>query len=84
MALSLCHGQSSSTFSVITGAERMDQYLPMLEGKKVGLLVNHTSTIGSTHLLDTLISRQVNVVRIFAPEHGFRGEMANGETVLRW
>jgi uncharacterized protein YbbC (DUF1343 family) len=55
------------------GAEAMTQYLPLLKGKRVGLVINHTSTIGKTHLLDTLLSRNVKVRAIFAPEHGFRG-----------
>lgn len=58
---------------VIPGAGSMDAYLPMLEGKRVALLVNQTSIIGKTHLVDSLVSRGVNVVKIFAPEHGLRG-----------
>ncbi|WP_068839880.1 exo-beta-N-acetylmuramidase NamZ family protein [Pontibacter akesuensis] len=61
-----------------TGAERMELYLPKLQGKRVGLVVNQTSTIGNTHLVDTLISRGVDVNIIFAPEHGFRGEADAG------
>lgn len=63
------------------GAERMEAYLPLLEGKRVALVVNQTSTIGSTHLVDTLISIGVNVVKVMAPEHGFRGEAPDGEKV---
>lgn len=63
------------------GAERMKAYLPLLEGKRVALVVNQTSTIGSTHLVDTLISIGVNVVKVMAPEHGFRGEAPDGEKV---
>lgn len=55
------------------GAEDMTKYLPLLQGKKVGLVVNHTSLVSGTHLLDTLLSRNINVTVIFAPEHGFRG-----------
>ncbi len=68
---------------VITAAERMHVYLPMLEGKRVGLLINQTSVVGKnkTLLPDTLIARGVNVVKIFAPEHGFRGEAEAGEKV---
>ena len=61
-----------------TGAEQLDLYLPKLQGKRVGLIVNQTSTIGQTHLVDTLISRGVQVKTIFAPEHGFRGEADAG------
>lgn len=57
------------------GAERMEILIPMLEGKRVGLIVNQTSIIEErhTHLLDALRARNVNVVKVFAPEHGFRG-----------
>lgn len=63
---------------VITGAENTDAYLPFLKNKKVGLLVNHTSIIGKTHLLDTLRASGINVTKVFAPEHGFRGEVSDG------
>lgn len=63
------------------GAERMEEYLPLLDGKRVALVVNQTSTIGETHMVDTLLSRGVNVVKVMAPEHGFRGEAADGETI---
>jgi len=63
------------------GAERMDQYLPTLEGKRVALVVNQTSVINKTHLVDTLISRGVNVVKVMAPEHGFRGEAPDGAKI---
>lgn len=61
------------------GAARLDLYLPMLADQNVVLLVNNTSMLGSTHLADTLLSRGVKVVKIFAPEHGFRGEADAGE-----
>ncbi len=48
-------------------------WLPKLRGKRVGLVVNHTARLGSTHLADTLLSLGVDVQRVFAPEHGFRG-----------
>lgn len=67
--------------SVATGAEQLHLYLPMLKSKRVALVVNHTSLVGNTHLADTLKSRGVNLVRIFGPEHGFRGTAADGEHV---
>ncbi len=63
------------------GAWRMAEYLPMLQGKRVALLVNQTSEISGTHLLDTLLTRGVRVVKIFAPEHGFRGTADAGAHV---
>jgi uncharacterized protein YbbC (DUF1343 family) len=64
-----------------TGAEQIDKYLPILLGKKVALVVNHTSTIGNVHLADTLQKLGANIVTIFAPEHGFRGTASDGEHV---
>lgn len=66
---------------VITGAEQTDAYLGLLKGKKVGLVVNQTSTIGKTHLVDFLKQKKVNIQAIFAPEHGFRGDHSAGEKV---
>ena len=66
---------------VVTGAERISEYLPLLKGRKVGLLVNHTSLIGDTHLLDTLLSLDAAVKKIYSPEHGFRGKADAGEQV---
>lgn len=71
-----CAGQSP-----VVGAARMDTLLPMLAGKKVAMVVNHSSLVGTTHLVDTLLARQVNIVRIFAPEHGFRGDASAGEKI---
>ncbi|MDB4161225.1 DUF1343 domain-containing protein [Bacteroidia bacterium] len=63
------------------GAERLDQYLKLLEGKRVATVVNQTSTIGETHIVDTLRSLGVNIVKVFAPEHGFRGDHSAGALV---
>lgn len=66
---------------IICGAELMDSYLPLLRGKKVALLVNQTSIVKKSHLVDTLQQLGVNIVKIFAPEHGFRGTADAGEKV---
>lgn len=60
------------------GAWDTEAYIPLLKGKRVGLVVNHTSTIGKTHLVDSLLGRGVNVVTLFSPEHGLRGEVEAG------
>jgi uncharacterized protein YbbC (DUF1343 family) len=67
--------------SMQVGAAQLPAYLPLLKGKRVGLVVNQTSLVGRTHLVDTLKSRGVNLTTIFAPEHGFRGEAADGATI---
>jgi uncharacterized protein YbbC (DUF1343 family) len=65
----------------VMGAEQLDKVLPLLKGKRVGLVVNHTSVIGKTHLLDTLLKRGVQVKAVFGPEHGFRGEAEAGALI---
>jgi uncharacterized protein YbbC (DUF1343 family) len=67
--------------NIVTGAERVHQYLPLLENKRVGIVANHTSMIGKTHLVDSLLSLGVNVSRIFTPEHGFRGTADAGQKI---
>jgi uncharacterized protein YbbC (DUF1343 family) len=66
---------------VIPGAERMQVYLPMLKGKSVAVFANQTSMVKQTHLVDTLLSSGIKVVKIFGPEHGFRGDADAGEHV---
>jgi len=66
---------------VITGAERMAVYLPMLKGRSVAVFANQTSMVKNTHLVDTLIRSCIKVVKIFGPEHGFRGTADAGEHV---
>lgn len=66
---------------IITGAEQVSLYLPWLKNKEVALLVNQTSMIGEIHLVDSLIGSGVKIVKIFAPEHGFRGTADAGEKV---
>ncbi|MCI5580710.1 MAG: DUF1343 domain-containing protein [Phocaeicola plebeius] len=67
--------------SLRTGADQLETLLPLIKDKRVALVVNPTSLCRSTHLLDTLLHHQVNVVQVFAPEHGFRGTAEAGETV---
>ena len=55
------------------GAEQTDKYFPMLNNKSIGVLGNQSSLIGTTHLVDSLLSAKLQVVKVFSPEHGFRG-----------
>lgn len=64
-----------------TGAEQVTTYLPLLRDKKIALVVNQTSTIKATHLVDSLINLGIDIKTIFAPEHGFRGNADAGEHV---
>lgn len=66
---------------VLPGACQMAEYLAILKGKRVALLINQTSTVNGTSLLDTLLKNKIKVVKIFVPEHGFRGFAEAGETV---
>ncbi|ASD66263.1 exo-beta-N-acetylmuramidase NamZ domain-containing protein [Pseudoalteromonas piscicida] len=63
------------------GAERTDEYLPVLKGKRVGLIVNQTSRVEDQHLVDYLFNMGVDVKKVFAPEHGFRGNHDAGAKV---
>lgn len=72
---------NSLNAEIITGAEQTSLYLHKLKGKKVAIVANPTSIIGRTHLIDSLFSLKINIKKIFAPEHGFRGEAANGDHI---
>ena len=79
-----CGSTSSTTadeIQPIVGAARFENYLPLVEGKKVGLTVNHTSMIGETHLVDTLLSLDVSIEAVYSPEHGFKGTVSAGEQI---
>lgn len=66
-----------------TGADQTELYVPLLNGKKVGMVVNQTSVIGSKNVpsVDSLLKRGIKIKRIFGPEHGFRGNASNGAKV---
>ena len=65
-----------------TGADNYVTYLPLLENKKIGIVTNQSGILSDgTHLVDFLLSKKINVRKIFAPEHGFRGTSDAGETI---
>ncbi len=66
---------------ILTGADQTELYLPLLEGKKVGVMGNQTSVVGEEHLVDVLLKEGVELKFVFAPEHGFRGDVERGEKV---
>ncbi len=72
---------SDVTPPVLVGADQIDKWLPGVAGKRVALVVNHTSLVGKTHLADTLLSSGIDIQKVFAPEHGFRGAAADGEKI---
>jgi uncharacterized protein YbbC (DUF1343 family) len=79
-SLSVC-AQTQPAEKVQTGADRMEVYLPLLKNKKVAIFANPTSVVGKTHLVDTLLKSGIKIVKIFGPEHGFRGDADAGEHV---
>ncbi len=66
---------------IVPAAERTDEYLPLIKGKKIAVFANNTSMVGDTHLVDTLTRLGIDVRKIFGPEHGFRGTADAGEKV---
>ena len=68
-----------------TGADQIGLYLPILKGKRIAIVANQTSVIfdgkKTTHLIDTLVSLELNIKKVFAPEHGFRGNIDAGESI---
>ncbi len=81
LLLFLFGGESCASKKIITGAELSERYLPLLNGKRVGLVVNNTSKVNDKHLVDFLLENHVHLVKIFAPEHGFRGDVSAGGEV---
>lgn len=79
--LSLPAKAQSKTSPVLPGAARMQVYLPLLKGKRIGVFANHTSMVGNSHLVDTLRKSGINITLIFGPEHGFRGTADAGEKI---
>ena len=91
IAFSQSSGQQSNNLTInqfnnqdkiIPAAERIDVYLPFLKGRKVGIFANHTSTVGNSHLVDTLKKSGVDIRVIFGPEHGFRGNVPDGVKIM--
>lgn len=73
--------KSSNQQQIKTGAEQTEKYVPYLKGKRVAMLANPTTIIGKTHLVDSLQKLGINIVKVFGPEHGFRGNASAGVQV---
>ena len=67
--------------NIITGAERVNKYLPLINNKQVAIVGNQTSMINDIHLVDSLISYKINITKVFSPEHGFRGNEDAGALI---
>lgn len=77
------HAQPPSAAAphILTGADQLEQYLPLLRGQSIAVFANATSVIGQTHLVDTLLKLGIHIKKIFSPEHGFRGDADAGANV---
>ena len=65
----------------IVGAERLNLYIDSLKGKRIAIVSNQTSVLGKTHIVDTLLAHGITIAKVFAPEHGFRGDADAGEKI---
>jgi uncharacterized protein YbbC (DUF1343 family) len=88
MVLAGCGQTSESTKTqqpakeiVKPGAFRISEYQPLLQGKRIAIVANNTSRINKTYLVDSLLSLGLKVVKIFGPEHGFRGDQPDGAEI---
>lgn len=80
--ITLCtNAQKANNSRIAVGAEQTSEYFPILKNKKIAVFSNHTGMIGNKHTVDVLIENKLNVVAIFSPEHGFRGDADAGEHV---
>lgn len=82
--LSMCSDKQTAQIiekPIVVGAARFDQYLPQLKNKSLGLLINQSSRVENTLLVDTLVALGSNITKIFTPEHGFAGTYDAGEYV---
>ena len=75
--LPLLHAQNN----IVPGAAQFDNYLQKLVGENVGIVAHQASRVGKTHLVDSLLALNIHIKKVFAPEHGFRGDADAGETV---
>jgi uncharacterized protein YbbC (DUF1343 family) len=79
---SISPADTSFKKQIITGADQTEKYVPYLKGKRIAIMANPTSIIGHRHLVDSLQSLGINIVKVFGPEHGFRGNASAGAKVM--
>ena len=72
---------SSQHERIIVGAEQTETYFSLLKNKKIAVVANQTSMVGKSHLIDTLLKAGIDIIKVFGPEHGFRGHAADGELI---
>lgn len=87
ITINICFAQWSNTplfvqwKEISPGDACTEKYFYLLENKRIALVANHTSIIGNIHLADSLINAGLNLVKVFSPEHGFRGDVGAGEFI---
>ena len=81
MLVMACSSKQQNATQISPGAELLDEYLPLLDGKTVGFIGNQTSIVDKQHLVDVLLEKGVNLKFVVAPEHGFRGEEKGGKEI---
>ena len=79
--LTNCTTKSIKEPAIVTGADQTEKYVPYLKGKNVAMTMNNSSTIGTKLSMDSLISCGIKVVKVFGPEHGFRGLASDGAPI---
>jgi uncharacterized protein YbbC (DUF1343 family) len=79
LVIACIHTKAQASQAILPGAYQMEQYLPLLENKRIAIFTNHTAMLGDIHLIDTLLKRGVHIQKIFTPEHGLRGTADAGE-----
>ncbi|MBN8864080.1 MAG: DUF1343 domain-containing protein, partial [Sphingobacteriales bacterium] len=72
---------ASLSQEIITGADQTEKYVPYLKGKRVSMVANQSSIIGEKSIVDSLLALGIRIVKVFGPEHGFRGNASNGAVV---
>lgn len=81
LSLIIFKSYPNSENNIKVGSERLSEYYKFIKNKSVALLINHTSIVGKKHLLDTLISLNIDINKVFTPEHGFKGDIERGISV---
>ena len=81
-----CNGKTAEkkNLNIKTGAAQTEKYIPLLQNKKIAIVANHSTIINGSHLVDSLLSLNIDIKKIFSPEHGFRGKADAGEYVKNY
>lgn len=81
IAVSVTSCAQNQSAALLTGSENFEQYIPLLSKKKVAVVANQSSLVNEEHLVDVLLAKDIQIIKIFSPEHGFRGNADAGEKI---